>query len=67
LYLPLEFGIVGEWFHVTGFTVNYTNKESTDMHLTLGEHSRNSAEAKQLYAERFLNCPTPSRDFKHRF
>jgi hypothetical protein len=67
LYLPLVSGIVGEWFHVTGFTVNYTNKECTDMHLTLGEHSRNSAEAEQLYSERFLNRPTPSRDFKHRF
>jgi hypothetical protein len=51
-------------FHVIACKINYTNDEQADMHLILGEASGNSAEAEQLYTERFPNRRTQSRHFE---
>jgi hypothetical protein len=54
------YGSEGEWSHVTACKINHTKEECADMYLILGGARGNSAEAEQLYAERFLNHRTQS-------
>lgn len=50
-----EYRSEGEWFHAMTCKMNYTCYEYADMHINLGEESRNLAEAERLYAENFLS------------